>query len=69
MYRVDVLDQIDIAAPGLVIEDFNMTFEVHAKKLGRIAFRPDVAVAYTQDPDTWDDCTKMATSQSFASPF
>ena len=24
---------------GLVIEDFNMTFEVHAKKLGRIAFR------------------------------
>lgn len=55
MYRVDVLDQIDIAAPGLVIEDFNMTFEVHAKKLGRIAFRPDVAVAYTQDPDTWDD--------------
>jgi biofilm PGA synthesis N-glycosyltransferase PgaC len=51
MYRTDVLDRIDIAAPGLVIEDFNMTFEVHAKKLGRIAFGPNVAVAYTQDPD------------------
>ncbi len=55
MYRTDVLARIDIAAPGLVIEDFNMTFEVHAKRLGRIAFRPDVAVAYTQDPDTLHD--------------
>ena len=50
MYRTDVLDRINIAAPGLVIEDFNMTFEVHAKKLGRIAFHPNTAVAYTQDP-------------------
>ena len=55
MYRSDVLAQIDIAAPGLVIEDFNMTFEVHAKKLGRIAFRPNAAVAYTQDPDSLHD--------------
>jgi biofilm PGA synthesis N-glycosyltransferase PgaC len=55
MYRTDVLSQIDIAAPGLVIEDFNMTFEVHAHKLGRIAFRPDAAVAFTQDPDIWRD--------------
>jgi cellulose synthase/poly-beta-1,6-N-acetylglucosamine synthase-like glycosyltransferase len=55
MYRTDILDQIDIAAPGLVIEDFNMTFEVHAKKLGRIAYRPGTAVAYTQDPDAWND--------------
>ena len=55
MYRTDILQRIDITAPGLVIEDFNMTFEVHAKKLGRIAFQPDCAVAYTQDPDTWHD--------------
>ncbi len=55
MYRTDILHRIDITAPGLVIEDFNMTFEVHAKKLGRIAFQPDCAVAYTQDPDTWHD--------------
>jgi biofilm PGA synthesis N-glycosyltransferase PgaC len=55
MYRTDVLSRIDIAAPGLVIEDFNMTFEVHTKKLGRIAFHPDAAVAFTQDPDSWHD--------------
>jgi poly-beta-1,6-N-acetyl-D-glucosamine synthase len=28
---------------------------VHANKLGRIAFRPNSAVAYTQDPGTWHD--------------
>ncbi|WP_394685689.1 glycosyltransferase family 2 protein [uncultured Microbacterium sp.] len=50
LYRTDVLDRIDIDAPGLSIEDFNMTFEVHAKKLGRIAFHPECAVAETQDP-------------------
>ncbi|PPG00990.1 glycosyl transferase [Pseudoclavibacter sp. RFBI5] len=52
LYRTRILAELDIAAPGLVIEDFNMTFEVHAKRLGRIAFDPRVATAYTQDPDT-----------------
>ncbi|WP_181028430.1 glycosyltransferase family 2 protein [Pseudoclavibacter sp. RFBA6] len=51
LYKTRILDRIDIEAPGLVIEDFNMTFEVHAKRLGRIAFDPRTAVAYTQDPD------------------
>jgi biofilm PGA synthesis N-glycosyltransferase PgaC len=55
MYRTSALEKIDVLAPGLVIEDFNMTFELHAKKLGRIAFHPAAAVAYTQDPDTLRD--------------
>lgn len=55
MYRTDVLDRIDIDAPGLSIEDFNMTFEVHAKRLGRIAFHPACAVAETQDPAIFGD--------------
>ncbi|WP_375001390.1 glycosyltransferase [Aeromicrobium sp. CTD01-1L150] len=55
MYRSTVLRHIDIAAPGLAIEDYNMTFEVHAKRLGRVAFDPRSAVAYTQDPDTMGD--------------
>jgi cellulose synthase/poly-beta-1,6-N-acetylglucosamine synthase-like glycosyltransferase len=36
--------------PGLVIEDFNMTFELYRHKLGRVGFTLD-AVAETQDPD------------------
>jgi poly-beta-1,6-N-acetyl-D-glucosamine synthase len=55
MYRTTALPQIDIVAKGLVIEDFNMTFELHARQLGRIAFHPAAAVAYTQDPDTLPD--------------
>lgn len=55
MYRSDVLERLDIAAPGLAIEDYNMTFEIHAKKLGRVAFDPAAARAMTQDPDTIGD--------------
>lgn len=59
MYRTSVLGSIDIDAPGLSIEDYNMTFEIHAKSLGRIAFNPRAAVALTQDPDTLRDYTKQ----------
>lgn len=59
MYRTRVLREIDITAKGLAIEDFNMTFEVHRKKLGRVAFRPGAAIAYTQDPDTLRDYAKQ----------
>lgn len=59
MYRSRALTEIDIAAPGLVIEDFNMTFEVHARNLGRIFFHPKAAVAYTQDPDNFRDYTRQ----------
>lgn len=59
MYRTRVLDQIDVVGAGLVIEDFNMTFELHAKRLGRIEFHPSAAVAYTQDPDNLRDYVKQ----------
>ena len=55
MYRTSALKHIDVVGKGLVIEDFNMTFEIHARKLGRIAFHPGAAVAYTQDPDSLRD--------------
>ena len=59
MYRSRVLPHIDLTAPGLLIEDFNMTFEVHAKKLGRIEFHPSAANAYTQDPNNLRDYTRQ----------
>jgi cellulose synthase/poly-beta-1,6-N-acetylglucosamine synthase-like glycosyltransferase len=54
MYRTSILDAMDLNPPGLVIEDFNMTFEVHRKRLGKIAFRPAVH-ATAQDPDNFRD--------------
>jgi len=58
MYRTNALAKIKVLAPGLVIEDFNMTFEVHHKGLGRVAFDPGVR-ATTQDPDTLGDYTRQ----------
>jgi poly-beta-1,6-N-acetyl-D-glucosamine synthase len=54
MYRTSVLPHIEMNPPGLVIEDFNMTFEVYAKQLGKVAFTLG-AVAVTQDPDNLRD--------------
>jgi len=59
MYRTSALARIDVTGAGLVIEDFNMTFEIHAKQLGRIAFHPCAAVAYTQDPDTFAEYVRQ----------
>jgi biofilm PGA synthesis N-glycosyltransferase PgaC len=59
MYRTRIIGSISIDAPGLSIEDYNMTFEVHAKSLGRIAFNPRSAIARTQDPDTLQDYSKQ----------
>jgi biofilm PGA synthesis N-glycosyltransferase PgaC len=58
IYRMDILPKIDINPKGLVIEDFNMTFEVHHKKLGKIAHHPSV-FATTQDPDNFRDYVRQ----------
>jgi TPR repeat protein/cellulose synthase/poly-beta-1,6-N-acetylglucosamine synthase-like glycosyltransferase len=58
IYRTTVLPNITINPRGLVIEDFNMTFEVYRKNLGRVGFTPS-ARAFTQDPDTVRDYIKQ----------
>jgi poly-beta-1,6-N-acetyl-D-glucosamine synthase len=54
LYRSEVLPRIDMNPPGLAIEDFNMTFEVYQKRLGKVGFTLG-AVAVTQDPDNLPD--------------
>lgn len=58
LYRASILPKIHINAPGLVIEDFNMTFEVHKHKLGKIIMDPRVC-GNTQDPDTLPEYIKQ----------
>jgi cellulose synthase/poly-beta-1,6-N-acetylglucosamine synthase-like glycosyltransferase len=58
LYRTRVLPEIDMNPPGLVIEDFNMTFEVYRHRLGKVGFSLD-AVAVTQDPDTFRDYVRQ----------
>lgn len=58
IYRTNALRHITINRPGLVIEDFNMTFELNSKQLGRVAFHP-LARAYTQDPARYRDYVRQ----------
>lgn len=58
IYRTSALSDITIDAPGLIIEDYNMTFELHHKKLGEIAYSPGV-IGVTQDPKNFKDYAKQ----------
>lgn len=58
MYRTRTLEHIKIDAPGLVIEDYNMTFEVQHQRLGKIAYSPQV-IGATQDPINLRDYYKQ----------
>lgn len=58
MYRSNVLQKLDIDAPNLVIEDFNMTFEVRKKNLGKVAYDKRIR-GYSQDPYTLGDYIKQ----------
>jgi cellulose synthase/poly-beta-1,6-N-acetylglucosamine synthase-like glycosyltransferase len=58
LYRTHVLPNITINPRGLVIEDFNMTFEVYRKQLGQVGFAVN-AKAFTQDPVTVHDYIKQ----------
>ncbi len=58
IYRTSVLKKIEIDAPGLIIEDFNMTFEVHKKKLGKIGYNPSLFATH-QEPYTLRDYIKQ----------
>lgn len=52
-FRTDILKGLDFATESLT-EDFDITLQIHRKKLGRIKFIPS-AVNYTQDPQTLKD--------------
>ena len=52
-FKTDILPYLDFQTESLT-EDFDLTLQIHRKKLGRIRFIPG-AVNYTQDPRTLRD--------------
>ncbi|MDB5163478.1 MAG: hypothetical protein JWS12_95 [Candidatus Saccharibacteria bacterium] len=58
-FRADVFAAVDFDNKSLT-EDFDVTMQLHRKKLGSVQFIPN-AVAYTQDPKTLKDYTKQIT--------
>jgi len=53
LYRTDILEQLDFSDRTLT-EDFDLTLQIHLKKLGRIQYAYQARVS-TQDPLTWRD--------------
>ena len=58
-FRADVFERVNFDNKSLT-EDFDVTMQLHRKKLGRVQFIPQ-AVAYTQDPKSLSDYTKQIT--------
>jgi cellulose synthase/poly-beta-1,6-N-acetylglucosamine synthase-like glycosyltransferase len=52
-FRTDILPHLDLTGSSMT-EDFDVTLQVHRKKLGGIAFIPG-AINYTQDPQSLKD--------------
>lgn len=52
-FRSDVFEKLNFANKALT-EDFDVTLQLHRKKLGKVQFIPN-AVAYTQDPKNVND--------------
>lgn len=58
-FRADVFERVNFDNKSLT-EDFDVTMQLHRKKLGKVQFIPQ-AVAYTQDPKNLADYTKQIT--------
>lgn len=56
-FRTDIIKDLEFGGASLT-EDFDITLQVHRKKLGNIVFIPK-AVNYTQDPQTLGDFCKQ----------
>lgn len=52
-FKTDIIKDLDFATESLT-EDFDLTLQIHRKKLGNIKFIPE-AVNFTQDPRTLSD--------------
>ncbi len=54
IYRSDILRQLQIDTPGILIEDFNLAFQFHKKKLAKLGYHPSL-IAWDQYPDNLKD--------------
>lgn len=54
IYRTSTLRNLELDTPNILIEDFNLAFQIHKKRLGKIAHYPKI-FAIDQDPDNFKD--------------
>ena len=54
IYRSKILRKLEIDTPGLLIEDFNLAFQLHKRKLGKIGHSIGL-IGWDQHPDNLKD--------------
>ncbi len=54
IYRTRVLRKLNIDTPGLLIEDFNLAFQLHKRKLGKMGYHPNF-IGWDQHPNNLRD--------------
>ena len=54
IYKSKILKKLEIDTPGLLIEDFNLAFQVHKRKLTKIGYSPSM-IGWDQHPDNLKD--------------
>ncbi len=54
MYKSEILRKLEIDTPGLLIEDFNLAFQLHKKKLGKIGYSSKM-IGWDQHPNNLED--------------
>lgn len=59
IFRSDVFEKLDFS-PDILCEDFDITLQLHRRRLGTIQFIPE-AIARTQDPSNLSDFIKQIT--------
>ena len=58
IYRSGVLRALKIDTPGILIEDFNLAFQFHKKKIAKLGYHPSL-IAWDQYPDNLVDYVKQ----------
>ena len=58
IYRSNILKKLEIDTPGLFIEDFNLAFQFHKKKLGKVGYNPAI-IGWDQYPEHLSDYWKQ----------
>jgi len=54
LYKSEILKDLEIDTPGLLIEDFNLAFQIHKRRLGTIGYSP-TSIGWDQHPDNLGD--------------
>ncbi|OGH48135.1 MAG: hypothetical protein A3A51_01450 [Candidatus Levybacteria bacterium RIFCSPLOWO2_01_FULL_39_10] len=58
IYRSDALENLEIDTPGLLIEDFNLAFQIHKRKIGKLGYEPRM-IGWDQYPSNLPDYWKQ----------